>query len=215
MNAPLKLRNFDEDGSAPSHDPDLPSREEIDAQIAKAFKQGSVEGYLAGADAGRAEMRKTMEAAQAEMVDGLTRELANLAASMQAQNDALAAQVVGFTLQTCEILFPELVERLSTERVRKMATQSLKMAIGSTRIDLRLSPATLDQIGPELQRRAAYYKCDHALRLTADPALRAGDARMAWDHGKLDYGFNKICDRLLGELRDTHARALAAQKEKD
>ena len=101
-----------------------------------------------------------MEAAQAEMVDGLTRELANLAASMQAQNDALAAQVVGFTLQTCEILFPELVERLSTERVRKMATQSLKMAIGSTRIDLRLSPATLDQIGPELQRRAA----DSALR---------------------------------------------------
>ncbi|WP_197470829.1 hypothetical protein, partial [Sulfitobacter sp. HI0054] len=67
----------------------------------------------------------------------------------------------------------------------------------------------------ELRQRAVYYKCDRVLDLRADPELPDGDARMEWDHGNLDYGFKKICDRLLAELRDTHARALKAQKEKD
>lgn len=214
MISALKLRNFDEDGKAPTHDPDLPTREELEAAVAKAHKQGHIEGYLTGADAGRAEMRKTMETAQAEMIDALTRELGGLAAKSEAEHEALVAQVVGFTLQTCEIVFPEMIERMSEARVRKMATQSLKMAIGSARIKIRLSPATLDAIGPELRQRAAYYKCDHALDLQADPDLQDGDTRMEWDHGSLDYGFAKICDRLLAELRETHTRALAAQKEK-
>ncbi|MGJ8544679.1 MAG: hypothetical protein ACSHWZ_04480 [Sulfitobacter sp.] len=217
MISALKLRNFDEDGSAggPARDPNQPSREEIDEMVKKAHKQGHIEGYLTGADAGRAEMRQTMEAAQAEMVDGLSKELARLATSVAAQQEALVSQVVGFTLQTCEIVFPELIERLSAARVRKMALQSLKMAIGSSRILVRMAPATLEQIGPELRQRARYYKCDAALELTADDTLREGDARMEWDHGSLDYGFEKICARLLGELRETHKRAIEAQKEKD
>ena len=63
--------------------------------------------------------------------------------------------------------------------------------------------------------QAVRHQCDHALELQADPDLHVGDARMEWDHGSLDYGFQKICDRLLAELRDTHKRAIDAQKDKD
>jgi flagellar biosynthesis/type III secretory pathway protein FliH len=214
MISALKLRNFDEDGRAASRDPDLPTREEMEEAVAKARKQGHIEGYLTGADDGRAEMRRTMEAKQAEMVDAFTHQLAGLAAQAEAAHEALVAQVVGFTLQTCEVLFPEMIERMSTDRVRRMTTQSLKMAIASHRIQVRLSPATLEAIGPELRARAAYYKCDAALDLQADPALPDGETRMEWDHGSLDYGFARICERLLAELRSTHERALAAQKER-
>ena len=217
MISTLKLRNFDEDpnGTGRMQDPDLPTAEEIEAKIKKAHKQGHIEGYLQGADAGRAEMHKQMQAEHAEMAEKLAQELARLATSSKEHNEALVAQVVGFTLQTCEIVLPEVIERLSIERVKKTVTQSLKMAIGSSRIKVRLSPATLEQIGPELRNRAAYYKCDDALDVQADPAIADGDARMEWDHGSLDYGFKKICDRLLAELRETHRRALEAQKEKD
>ena len=211
----LKLQNFDEDGKSKPQDPALPTPEEIEAKIKKAHKQGHIEGYLAGADAGRAEMHQTMQAEHAAMAEKLAQELARLADAMQAHQDALMAQIVGFTLQTCEIVLPEVIERLSTARVKKTVTQSLKMAIGSSQIKVRLSPATLDQIGPDLRQRAVYYKCDGVLDLRADADLPDGDARMEWDHGSLDYGFKKICDRLLAELRDTHARALTAQKEKD
>lgn len=211
----LNLRNFDDDGSASSNDPSAATNEEIDARIAKAHKQGHIEGYLTGADAGRAEMAKTMEKAQTEMVETLSQELARLAVAAEQRHEALVAQVVGFTLQTCEIIFPEIIEHMSAERVRKTATRSLKMAIGSSRIRVRLSPATLAAIGPELRTQAVHHQCDHALELQADPELHAGDARMEWDHGNLDYGFQKICDRLLAELRDTHQRAIDAQKEKD
>jgi flagellar biosynthesis/type III secretory pathway protein FliH len=211
----LNLRNFDDDGTTSPDDHHAATDEEIEARIAKAHKQGHIEGYLTGADAGRAEMAKTMEKAQTEMVETLGQELARLAIAAEQRHEALVAQVVGFTLQTCEIIFPEIIERMSAERVRKTATQSLKMAIGSSRIRVRLSPATLAEIGPELRMQAAQHHCDHALELQADPELHAGDARMEWDHGNLDYGFQKICDRLLVELRDTHQRAINAQKEKD
>jgi flagellar biosynthesis/type III secretory pathway protein FliH len=211
----LNLRNFDDDGTTSPDDHHAATNEEIEARIAKAHKQGHIEGYLTGADAGRAEMAKTMEKAQTEMVETLGQELARLAIAAEQRHEALVAQVVGFTLQTCEIIFPEIIERMSAERVRKTATQSLKMAIGSSRIRVRLSPATLAEIGPELRMQAAQHQCDHALELQADPELHAGDARMEWDHGNLDYGFQKICDRLLVELRDTHQRAINAQKEKD
>jgi flagellar biosynthesis/type III secretory pathway protein FliH len=211
----LNLRNFDDDGTTSPDDHHAATNEEIEARIAKAHKQGHIEGYLTGADAGRAEMAKTMEKAQTEMVETLGQELARLAIAAEQRHEALVAQVVGFTLQTCEIIFPEIIERMSAERVRKTATQSLKMAIGSSRVRVRLSPATLAEIGPELRTQAAQHHCDHALELQADPELHAGDARMEWDHGNLDYGFQKICDRLLVELRDTHQRAINAQKEKD
>ncbi|MEM5521012.1 FliH/SctL family protein [Sulfitobacter sp. AS59] len=211
----LNLRNFDDDGTTSPDDHHAATNEEIEARIAKAHKQGHIEGYLTGADAGRAEMAKTMEKAQTEMVETLGQELARLAIAAEQRHEALVAQVVGFTLQTCEIIFPEIIERMSAERVRKTATQSLKMAIGSSRIRVRLSPATLAEIGPDLRMQAAQHHCDHALELQADPELHAGDARMEWDHGNLDYGFQKICDRLLVELRDTHQRAINAQKEKD
>ena len=211
----LNLRNFDDDGTTSPDDHHAATNEEIEARIAKAHKQGHIEGYLTGADAGRAEMAKRMEKAQTEMVETLGQELARLAIAAEQRHEALVAQVVGFTLQTCEIIFPEIIERMSAERVRKTATQSLKMAIGSSRIRVRLSPTTLAEIGPELRMQAAQHHCDHALELQADPELHAGDARMEWDHGNLDYGFQKICDRLLVELRDTHQRAINAQKEKD
>jgi flagellar biosynthesis/type III secretory pathway protein FliH len=211
----LNLRNFDNDGTTSPDDHHAATNEEIEARIAKAHKQGHIEGYLTGADAGRAEMAKTMEKAQTEMVETLGQELARLAIAAEQRHEALVAQVVGFTLQTCEIIFPEIIERMSAERVRKTATQSLKMAIGSSHIRVRLSPATLAEIGTELRMQAAQHHCDHALELQADPELHAGDARMEWDHGNLDYGFQKICDRLLVELRDTHQRAINAQKEKD
>lgn len=210
----LKLENFDAPGGR-EHDPDHPTPEEIEARIKKAHKQGHIEGYLQGAQDGRAEMHKTMEAEQAQIAEKMAQELARLAQGMQAHQEALVAQIVGFTLQTCEVVFPEVIERFSAARVQKMVTKSLKMAIGSSRIQMRLSPATLDKLGPELRSRAAYYKCDDVLDLRADPELPDGDARMEWDHGSLDYGFKKICDRLLGELRETHRRAVDAQKEKD
>jgi flagellar biosynthesis/type III secretory pathway protein FliH len=215
MISALKLRNFDDDGSAPSHDPNQPTGEEVAALIAKAREEGRIGGYLAGAEDGRNEMRRTMQASQAEMLDSLTQQLAQLAATSAAQQEALVEQIVGFTLQTCEIVFPELIETMSVARVKKTALQSLKMAIGSSRIQVKLSPTTLAEIGPELHARATYYRCAKALELQADPDLADGDARMGWDHGSLDYGFRKICDRLLTELRETHKRAVEAQTKKD
>lgn len=208
----LKLRNFDDDGSVPSHDPNQLSSAEVAVLVAKAREEGRIGGYLAGAEDGRNEMRRTMQATQAEMLDSLTQQLA---ATSAAQQEALVEQIVGFTLQTCEIVFPELIETMSVARVKKTALQSLKMAIGSSRIQVKLSPTTLAEIGPELQARATYYRCAKALELQADPDLADGDARMSWDHGSLDYGFRKICDRLLAELRETHKRAVDAQTKKD
>ena len=215
MISALKLRNFDDNGSTSAHDPDQPSREDVAKLVAKAREEGRISGYLAGAEDGRNEMLRTTQATQAEIWDNLARQLADLAATSAAQQEALVGQIVGFTLQTCEIVFPELIETMSVARVRKMALQSLKMAIGSTRIQVRLSPATLAEVGPELQARASYYRCANALDLKADPDLADGDARMTWDHGSLDYGFRKICDRLLTELRETHKRAVEAQTRND
>ncbi len=115
----LKLRNFDDDGSAPSHDPNQLSSAEVAVLVAKAREEGRIGGYLAGAEDGRNEMRRTMQATQAEMLDSLTQQLAQLAATSAAQQEALVEQIVGFTLQTCEIVFPELIETMSVARVKK------------------------------------------------------------------------------------------------
>ena len=159
-------------------------------------------------------MQESFVAIQAETAEMLSQELARLAVSAEEHRAALVSQVVGFTLQTCEVVFPELIDRFSKARVKKMVGQSLKMAIGSVRIRIRLSPATLSALEGELRQRAAYYKCDAALDLASDETMRDGEARMEWDHGRLDYGFEQICNRLLAELRQTNDKAQGANKEK-
>lgn len=211
-----KLRNFDEDmGEVQAFGAKIETftKDEVDALVKSAHEQGHQAGFLMGADAGRAEMRRSFQSIQVETVDALTQELARLAVKAEEHRAALLAQVVGFTLQSCEVVFPELIERLSAARVKKVAHHSLKMAIGSSRIHIRLSPATMSSLEADLRARAIYYKCDHALDLQPDPSMRDGEARMEWDRGALEYGFEQICNRLLTELREAHKKAIHAQKE--
>lgn len=217
MISSLNLRNLDEEGEdgtpGAGRKGEHFTKDELEAKVKKAREEGRIAGYLAGAEDGRNEARDTALAAQAETAEMLAKELARLAVAAQEHRAALIAQVVGFTLQTCEVVFPELIDRFSKVRVKKMVGQSLKMAIGSIRIRIRLSPATMAALEDELRQRAAYYKCDGALDLAADETMHDGEARMEWDHGRLDYGFEQICNRLLAELRQTSEKAQGARKE--
>lgn len=212
----LNLRNFDEDGSAPRPKPGekLYTSDEVRAMLRAAHEKGREAGVAEGRAEAEAEAQTSQLAQQAETLEALGVELARLSGEAVEHRAALEAQVIDFALSVAEKVFPELIERLSTERAAQNVRRALKMAIGSTRMRIYLSPAALAALEPEIRQRAAYYKLEPALDLRGDATMQDGEVRMEWDRGSLEHAYERMCAQILEELRAVHARVSPALKGK-
>lgn len=217
MISAMRLQNFDEDpakaarraSAGKSYDED-----ETREMVRAAYERGMREGRSQGHAEGRAEAEGEMDAALAESLQATAAQLDELARGAGDHRAALEAQVLEFTLSVCDAVFPELVAKMSAERVGAQVRRALKMAIGSQAIRIRLSPQTKDVLARELGHRMEYYRIEQACRIDADPDLAPGDVRMEWDSGSLEYAYETVTGLILEELRKTHAASQAAQKER-
>ena len=219
MISALKMQNFDVDPGTAEHDRPAPARSYSEAEVRElvraANERGLRDGHAAGLAEGEAAAARRIDTAQVETLDAMAEGLATLLNDAKAHRAALEAQVLDFALSVCDAVFPELVRDMSRDRAAAQVRTALKMAIGSRRVTIRLNPATAATLSEELSARLDYYRMDGVCRIEPDADLHPGDVQMAWDHGSLSYAFEVVAQRILSELRDTHARAAAALTERE
>ncbi|MBY6093028.1 FliH/SctL family protein [Maritimibacter alkaliphilus] len=184
-----------------------------EAELRQAEAEARAEGYADGRIAGRAEASSAADLAdvraQMEAVNQIVPRLDVLLKEADKHRADLESQVLDFTLSVFEKVAPDAMQTLSLPRVRTEVKQAIGMALGAAGLRIVLPKGSLDLIGEDLSK--AVHEIGYAGRVefSYDPALGAGDARVEWDNGFMDFSFNAVCDRIHDALKAAADAALA------
>ena len=205
-------RNFDEeiahgialiDDQGDPHAAQSMSRDAEQRALSDAFEKGKKVGLAAGRVEAETELSESRQLA----LDVLANRFAELTGSAAAHRSALERQMLDFVLETCERVFPELIDSVSSERAIAQIRRCITLAIGRPGLTVFLAEDTLKALRLDLEATFMSEKSQSKIEFKVDPALSAGDARMEWENGAMHYSFHRICTGILETLRNAR-RAL-------
>ena len=175
-------------------------------ELKQRLKQEAyAEGHLAGQDAARQEAASDLANRQQGALDSLASSVAELRESAGAHRQAVEQHLLEFVLNTCELVFPQIVEATSKDRAVAAIQRCIALAGGVSTLRITVSDAVLRDHGPAISAAFGATGDDMRISVQADPTLEDGDARVAWQHGSMDFSLTRITDGILNALR--HAMA--------
>ena len=206
------LRDFDAEASAAAQAPvvaeDTPppprsyGADEVDRLVAEAREAGLRRGREEGEATARAEAEANQGARGAAALEAIAAGLADLLEQDAAHRRALERDVVDMLVEIGERIAPEVLSAYSADLAQDRIRTGLRMAGGSAKLTIRVSPDVAQQLEPQLAAMAQAAGVDPAPRLVAEPALGDGEARLDWDNGGLDYSLERSCEAVLTALRE-------------
>lgn len=166
------------------------------------------EGFASGREVGRGEgFQEALEAIDGRRLELATRmeqQIRLFFTEREAHDQALEAQFVDFAISVGEKVFPELIETQSHQRSLAQIRRGLRMAMASRRLLVHLSEDGVEMLEGDIRRMAESAGYDGRLDVFPDHDLEAGDVRISWDMGGLDYSFCALSNEIMEALR--HAR---------
>ena len=207
----LFLRDFDaealEAGRAPAFQEKTPpprvySVEEVDHLVAEAREAGLRQGREEGAAVARAEVEASQTERSTAALEAIAARLTGLVEQDAAHRRALERDVVDMLLEIGERIAPEFLSAYSADLAQARIRAGLRMAGGRAKLTIRVSPEVARQLEPQLAAMAQSAGVEPVPRLVAEPALGAGEARLDWDNGGLDYSLERSCEAVLTALRE-------------
>jgi flagellar assembly protein FliH len=175
---------------------------EADLEVARA------EGFAAGREVGRGEgfqeALETIDGRRMELASRMEQQIRLFFTEREAHDQALEAQFVDFAISVGEKVFPELIETQSHQRSLAQIRRGLRMAMASRRLLVHLSEDAVEMLESDIRRMAESAGYDGRLDVFPDHDLEAGDVRISWDMGGLDYSFCALSNEIMEALR--HAR---------
>ena len=200
--------DFDAEPPSASPGPDASAVLEAAAHESASRDAAYEEGYAAGLAAARAEEGRDL----CDLLGAVSREIGTLHAGARTHRAAMEAQALDFARAACERIAPELVAAMGSDRAAAEVRRCLRLVVGSARIDVAMSPTSLERHGESLGRTLDAAGPDGRVRLRGDPSLADGDVRMRWEDGGMTYSMDDALGGLIGALRahaalaDAHGR---------
>ncbi|MEX2008727.1 MAG: FliH/SctL family protein [Dongiaceae bacterium] len=144
------------------------------------------EGFAAGAAAGAAEARATIERTTA---DGLTAIVARLKSLYDRQAEAAEHSVrgaVGTAIAIVRKLHPELARRHGLVEIEGLLSRTLETLRDEPRLVVRVADGLLDPLRDRLDDMTRTTGFEGRLVLLADAAITSGDCRIEWADGGVE-----------------------------
>ena len=175
-----------------------------DEALLAAVAEARAEALAQGRAEGRAEAEAEARAAEAEALSTRLGQIAQRLDEMIAARDthraALERQLLGYAAVTAEKVLPEILDARAHARALAQIRRGLRLGLDAARLEIVL-PEGAEPLRAEVARLVEAQGLAGRAVLRTDPALAPGDARVAWEGGRLDYSFAAICDEILGTLR--------------
>lgn len=209
----LFLRNFDAETEAAepaltavpaepaAEPPRLYAQDELDRLLAEARATALAEGRAVGATQAKAEAEASQQARAAETLEAIRAQLSDLVAQDDVRRRDMERDLVDLLLDVGERAVPDLLDAYSADLALARIRAGYRMASGSPRLTIRVSPGTEAAIGAEIAVLDQGGSAGRLSEVIADPSMRDGDARLEWENGFLDYSLDRVCNELLDALR--------------
>lgn len=204
------LRDFDDEAQRRAAEAERARRatitpEELEQALAEARAAAFEEGRAAGHAAGRAEAMAEDTARRTEALLAVRGQMDDILGHAARHRRALEAQALDFAMSVCEKVFPEVIAERGRDRAASAVRRTLRLALGSARLRIRLSPADEAALRPALEQDARLALPGVRAEILRDETLEAGAVRVEWDNGFMEQSFAATCRQILSALARSRA----------
>ena len=168
------------DGDAP---PPPRPRKHFTADEVEAARKAAEK---AGAEAGRAQALREVEARAAAALDVLAREVGGAMSDIREAHDAAMREHLATAAEIVRRLFPALSERAEFGEIESLLASCLEHVASQPRVIVRLPDAFAATIQPRLEEVARRAGFAGDIVVVADPDLPGSRARIEWADGSAE-----------------------------
>lgn len=208
----LTLRDFDAESerfaeansSQAAPEPETPvysfTEEELGKLLGDARQQGFDQGHEEGLQNGRREAQTDLQAQATAAMQELRDQLAVFIAQDRDRRAELERDLIDMVLDIAERTVPDLLAAFSTDQVQARLAHAILKGARRAELEIFISPETETHLADVIPQITPP---DQAIppKVTADPSLKNGEARMTWENGFMQYSLDRVCDEILQALR--------------
>jgi len=186
--------------------------EDLEEAVQKASAAAYEDGRMAGRAEASVEHQDSTASKTADTLVMLAPKLQEILTKSDQHRAALEAQVLDYVLTVARQLLPEILDKTAIIRTEAEVKKAIKMALGASSLRIYIPSELAGEMSTSIEQQVQAAGFDGRVHIQADHRLRAGDARVDWDHGAMDFSLTELCDRTLQALKDATHDAMRRRK---
>lgn len=175
------------------------SEEDLAAVRDRAYRQGMEIGERDGFERGRQAAHQSIEAQRAQSLAAIDTAVASALGELSVFRQQMERDAVRVVTALVARLAPPLLDAAADAELDVLVKDILHAAIGRPRLDIRLAPAAVERMRPDIDALAAEAGFRGDIHLVPDAALAAGAAIGDWETGGAEHD-PRALERALGDV---------------
>ncbi|MHA6327028.1 FliH/SctL family protein [Roseivivax sp. CAU 1753] len=210
-------RDFDQELEIERGESPAPERLYTESELQAALDSARETAFSEGQDRGwRTAHGDAVEQAERQHLAALELLSAQLSSLMGAEalhRAKLEREVVSLAHAVLEKVVPNVQAKFAQDRLRSEILSHLHLALGSARLFIKLSVLDTPHLEIMILREAEKLGVGNRIQISSDAALSKGECRVDWDDGFMEFGFDKVCEKILALLQETQEQSDLGKQE--
>ncbi len=205
----LTLRDFDAEGDHQTENGDAQTPEtpiytfteaELGNILSEARQQGFDQGREDGLAVGRREAQADLQAQANTAMQELRDQLAVFVSQDAERRAELERDLIDMVLEIAERTAPDMLQAYSAVQLQARLTDAIAKGARRAKLEIRVAPE-IEPVLAEILPQITPPDRTSPPKITADPSLKNGEARVTWENGFMQYSFDRVCEEILLALR--------------
>jgi flagellar assembly protein FliH len=183
--------------------------EDLEEAVQKARQEAYEDGRMAGRTEASIEASETVAARSADALVVLAPQLKQIIEQADQHKAALEYQLLDYVLTVFRQIAPELATETALIRSETEIKKAIGMAVGTSYLRIHLPADLAGDLTEKIEQQVQAAGFDGRVQIQTDGRMKAGDTRVVWDNGLMDFSLTELSDKALFALRQAAAEALA------
>lgn len=183
--------------------------EDLEEAVNRARKEAYEDGRLAGRTEASIEAAESVASRSADALVVLAPQLQKLLDQADKHQAALEYQLLDYVLTVFRQVAPELVRDTALVRAEAEIKKAIRMAVGASSLRIHVPADLAGDLTEGIEQQVQASGFSGRVHIQTDTRLKAGDTKVIWDNGLMDFSLTELSDKVLAALKHAAAEALA------
>ena len=183
--------------------------EDLEEAVNKARQDAYEDGRLAGRTEASIEAAESVAARSADALVVLAPQLQKIISQADQHQASLEYQLLDYVLTVFRQVAPELITETALIRTEAEIKKAIGMAMGASFLRIHVPADLAGDLTEGIEQQIQASGFQGRVHIQTDSRMSAGDTRVEWDNGLMEFSLSELCDNVLNSLKQAAGEALA------
>ncbi|WP_375176151.1 hypothetical protein [Pseudooceanicola sp.] len=183
--------------------------EDLEEAVNRARQDAYEDGRMSGRTEASVEAAESVAARAADALVVLAPQLRQILDQADRHQASLEYQLLDYVLTVFRQLAPELMTETALIRTEAEIKKAIRMAMGASYLRIRVPADLAGDLTEGIEQQIEASGFQGRVHIQTDSRMSAGDTRVEWDNGLMEFSLSELCDTVLENLKQAAGEALA------